>query len=58
MKGAKKEASISRKAKIMKRCPNAPSKPKLMNVRRSVETIGVHFVGTRIVAMMTPINEV
>ena len=58
MKGAKKEASMSLNAKIIKRCPRAPSKPKLVKIKRSGVIIGVQLRGTRKEAKIKPIKEV
>ena len=58
MKGAKKEASIKRNAKMIKRCPNAPSKPKLIKVKRSDGFIGVQVMGTSNEANTNPIRDV
>ncbi len=58
MKGAKKEASIRRNAKMMKRCPRAPSKPKPKKIKRSDRFIGVQVAGARNEANTKPIKDV
>ena len=43
---------------MMKRCPRAPSKPKLKKVKTSDDFIGTQVVGVRNEANTKPINDV